>query len=204
MELIKTLLVNKDSIQFNQRFSPKAKIFENLLNNKKPEEVQNDSFKLFKEVNLSKLEEKLNGNRKKIEDLVKDNELYKESVRQYANAYVDKRKDVDLVIPLNNNLEASQNQININSIVQAAQQRTSSQSFNMPSESQMIEAMAIFLANRAKQETLIWFMDQVRERLNNPLVFEAFPKLLSFLQDLKTIKLLISVVHGATQFLQIL
>lgn len=189
LELIKTLLVNKDSIQFNQRFSPKAKIFENLLNNKKPEEVQNDSFKLFKEVNLSKLEEKLNGNRKKIEDLVKDNELYKESVRQYANAYVNKRKDVDLVIPLNNNLEASQNQININSIVQAAQQRTSSQSFNMPSESQMIEAMAIFLANRAKQETLIWFMDQVRERLNNPLVFEAFPetaKLLAGLEDYKT------------------
>ncbi|MBP2618454.1 hypothetical protein [Chryseobacterium jejuense] len=189
LELIKTLLIIKDSIQFYQKFSPKAKIFESLLNTKKTEEFQNDSFKLFKEVNLSKVEEKLNSNRKKVEDLAKENELYKENVRQYANAYVDKRKDVDIVIPLNNNFEASQNQININSIVQAAQQRTSAQSFNIPSESQMIEAMAIFLANRAKQETLIWFMDQVRERLNNPLVFEAFPetaKLLAGLEDYKT------------------
>lgn len=80
-------------------------------------------------------------------------------------------------------------QININSIVQNAQKDLSYSGLSLPSESQMIEAMAIFLANRAKQEAAIWFMDEIRSRMNNPLIYDAFPetiKLIDHLQDYQT------------------
>ena len=67
-------------------------------------------------------------------------------------------------------------------------QSTASSGLNIPSEAQMIEAVAIFLANRAKQETAIWFMDKVREQMNSPLVQDVFPatiKLLTSLEDYK-------------------
>lgn len=190
LEHIKSLFIKKDSIEFSQNLKTQTKTFENLFGKEGLKILKDNSFKLFsKQADLSKLQDSLNRNKKDSTDLQKRFEKYKETVARFATAYVDKQKSAEPERPFNNYLEASQNQININSIVQAAQQRTSAQSFNIPSESQMIEAMAIFLANRAKQETLIWFMDQVRERLNNPLVFEAFPetaKLLAGLEDYKT------------------
>ncbi|SDI54318.1 hypothetical protein [Chryseobacterium jejuense] len=190
LKLIKSLFINKDSIQFSQKLSTQTKTFENLFSKEGLKMLKDNSFRLFiKQADLSKLEDSLNRNKKDSVDLQKQFDKYKKTVTLFATAYVDKQKSSETERPFNNYLEASQSQITINSIVQAAQQRTSAQSFNIPSESQMIEAMAIFLANRAKQETLIWFMDQVRERLNNPLVFEAFPetaKLLAGLEDYKT------------------
>ena len=74
-----------------------------------------------------------------------------------------------------------------NNYVQSLQSQGTS-SFKLPSEAQLIDAMALFLANRAKQEAAIWFMDQLRTRLKNPLVKDAFPqtiKLISSLEDYK-------------------
>ncbi|ULT23528.1 hypothetical protein KUH03_30810 [Sphingobacterium sp. E70] len=45
----------------------------------------------------------------------------------------------------------------------------------------MIEAMAMFLAKRAKQEAAIWFMDELRKRVQNPLIQDVFPNTISML-----------------------
>lgn len=74
-----------------------------------------------------------------------------------------------------------------NNYVKSIQSQGTS-SFKVPSEAQLIDAMALFLANRAKQEAAIWFMDQLRTRLKNPLVKDAFPqtiKLITSLEDYK-------------------
>ncbi|MDQ8015182.1 MAG: hypothetical protein REI96_22240 [Flavobacterium nitrogenifigens] len=95
---------------------------------------------------------------------------------------------------ISGNLQSSEQkysatQIQINSFVQPIEQRAATNSINLPSESDLINAMAIFLAKRAQQEAAIWFMDQLRENMNNPLIFEAFPetlKLIEGLEDYKT------------------
>lgn len=70
-----------------------------------------------------------------------------------------------------------------------AEQRVSSTSFKMPSESEVIEAMAIFLANRTKQEAIIWFLDQVRVQSKNPLIADAFPTVLQLLNNISDYKI---------------
>lgn len=48
-------------------------------------------------------------------------------------------------------------------------------SFKMPSESDIIMAMAEFMANRAKKETIIWFVDNLKKEMSNTLLLDAFP-----------------------------
>lgn len=113
-------------------------------------------------------------------------------VTKLVNKKFEFREDIDmkpLLLFQSERTEQSQNQININSFVQNAQKDLSYSGLSLPSESQMIEAMAIFLANRAKQEAAIWFMDEIRSRMNNPLIYDAFPetiKLIDHLQDYQT------------------
>lgn len=61
-------------------------------------------------------------------------------------------------------------------------------SFQIPSQAQMIDAMALFLANRAKQEAALWFMDQIRLKLKNQLVIDAFPETVKLINDLEDYK----------------
>jgi hypothetical protein len=68
---------------------------------------------------------------------------------------------------------------------QNAQQGLSYSGLSIPSQSQMIEAMAIFLAKRAKQEAAIWFMDQLRARVQNPLVYDTFPETIALLESME-------------------
>ncbi|GGH23482.1 hypothetical protein FAZ19_17295 [Sphingobacterium alkalisoli] len=75
--------------------------------------------------------------------------------------------------------------ISVTTMAQDAQQSLSYSGLNIPSQSQMIEAMAIFLAKRAKQEAAIWFMDQLRERIKNPLVYDSFPETIKLLESLE-------------------
>ncbi|MGV6946453.1 hypothetical protein [Sphingobacterium kyonggiense] len=70
--------------------------------------------------------------------------------------------------------EKSTQIIQVQSTIQQAEQNSRS-SFSLPSESDLIQAMAIFLANRAKQETVIWFLDRLKQDINNPFVYDAFP-----------------------------
>lgn len=82
----------------------------------------------------------------------------------------------------NTSIAQTAQQINISSIVHSAEQATSS-SFRLPSESDLVNAMAAMLANRAKQEAVIWFMDKLRVEVHNPLVFDAFPSTYKMLNE---------------------
>lgn len=64
----------------------------------------------------------------------------------------------------------------------AAQEKAPT-SFKLPSESEAIMALANFMANRAKQETMIWFMDKLKNEMRNALVQDAFPNTLNLIQD---------------------
>ena len=75
-------------------------------------------------------------------------------------------------------------QINLTTTTQNAQQGLNYSGLSIPSQSQMIEAVAMFLAKRAKQEAVIWFMDQLRARVKNPLVFDVFPETIELLEGL--------------------
>lgn len=76
----------------------------------------------------------------------------------------------------------------INIPEQVSTPKLSYSGLNIPSQSEMIEAMAIFLAKRTKQEAAIWFMDQLRERIKNPLVYETFPETIKLLESLEDYK----------------
>ncbi|WP_332020973.1 hypothetical protein [Kaistella sp.] len=74
-----------------------------------------------------------------------------------------------------------------NNYVQSLQSQGISR-FQIPSQAQMIDAMALFLANRAKQEAAIWFMDQIRLKMKNQLVIDAFPETIKLVDDLEDYK----------------
>ncbi|MGJ1451342.1 hypothetical protein ACR79S_12355 [Sphingobacterium spiritivorum] len=94
----------------------------------------------------------------------------------------------DIKFYFENLIETKNNQntqISIITASQNAQQSLSYSGLSIPSQSQMIEAMAIFLAKRAKQEAAIWFMDQLRERVKNPLIYDTFPETIALLDNLE-------------------
>lgn len=78
--------------------------------------------------------------------------------------------------------DQSVQQLIISGDVQSAEQNSSSP-FRLPSETEIINAMAVFLATRAKQEAMVWFMDKLKSEVNNPLVFDAFPKTIELLRQ---------------------
>ena len=73
-------------------------------------------------------------------------------------------------------------QIQITSVLQSAEQQSVS-GFKLPSEADLINAVAVFLANRAKQEAIIWFIDKLKEEMHNPFVFDAFPNTFALLRQ---------------------
>lgn len=75
-------------------------------------------------------------------------------------------------------------QINLTTATQNAQQSLNYTGLSIPSQSRMIDAMAMFLAKRAKQEAAIWFMDQLRKSVKNPLIYDVFPATIELLDDL--------------------
>ncbi|MCV2487520.1 hypothetical protein OD917_21475 [Flavobacterium sp. SH_e] len=135
-----------------------------------------------------------------INALIKEDSITKETYSQKVKDFTDQYVEHHFSSTGRNSSDNTKNneseeikyyptQIEINSIIQSAEQRAATNSFNLPSESDLINAMAIFLAKRAQQEAVIWFMDQLRENMNNPLIFEAFPetiKLIESLEDFKT------------------
>jgi hypothetical protein len=130
----------------------------------------------------------------KIKELNINDSIAKAEYYEEVSSFVNKQK----VFPTGSNnvassfqstdLKYSAMQIEINSIVQPAEQRAASSAFNLPSEADLINAMAMFLAKRAQQEAAIWFMDQLRENMNNPLIFEAFPETIKLIESLEDYK----------------
>jgi|GEM_PF-646521 len=96
---------------------------------------------------------------------------------------VDIKKMASTASP--NSTATTGTQLQIVTTSQNAQQGLSYSGLSIPSQSQMIEAMAIFLAKRAKQEAAIWFMDQLRARVQNPLVYDTFPETIALLESME-------------------
>lgn len=118
------------------------------------------------------------------------------SIQQFAEDYAQKATDNQInkestiynSFLTNNSEKIKPQQIIINSQIQTAQAQTGSSGINIPSQSQMIEAMAIFLAKRAKQEAAIWFMDQIRLKMSNPMIFDVFPETIKVLEGVENYK----------------
>lgn len=132
-----------------------------------------------------------NGYKTNLDDYTKEVGIYaKEYGDKFLSEYkVDIPADLAGVKVTSNQADFSTNEFNVNAIIQSSEQRSASATYKLPSESDMINAMAIFLAKRAQQETAIWFMDKIRENIKNPLIYEAFPetiKLIERLEDFKT------------------
>ena len=179
---------------------------EKLVLNKKYEKFNNETKKFLSEntdsvkndsvQKKSKLEDEIFkvANDKKSNEITLIRSTLDKKIETFANSYFKTRKGADLERSSTSDFkhfyiekEVGQNIQLTSNYVQSIQSQGTS-SFKLPSEAQLIDAMAIFLANRAKQEAAIWFMDQLRTRLKNPLVKDAFPetiKLISSLEDYK-------------------
>lgn len=57
-------------------------------------------------------------------------------------------------------------------------------SFRMPSQTEMIDALAIYLAKRVKQETVLWFFETIRKNAEvNTLIRDCFPETVKLLES---------------------
>ncbi len=86
-------------------------------------------------------------------------------------------------------LDAKLSTINIEAIkyeqyiVNSEQSGLAPLSFKMPSQADMIEALAIYLAKRVKQETVLWFFETLRKSAEaNELIREGFPETVKLLE----------------------
>ncbi|WP_437920645.1 hypothetical protein [Sphingobacterium sp. LRF_L2] len=78
--------------------------------------------------------------------------------------------------------KATTQQIAISSSISAAVQGSAS-SFRLPSEADVVNAMAIFLADRAKREAMIWLVDQLKTQIKQPLLTDVFPETYKMLSE---------------------
>ena len=69
---------------------------------------------------------------------------------------------------------AAQQLVVVQAALQVEQQVASG--FKIPSESDVIMALAQFMANRAKQETMIWFVQNLQKELQHSLLWDVFPE----------------------------
>ncbi|MDR2275457.1 MAG: hypothetical protein LBF27_31410 [Sphingobacterium sp.] len=173
-----SIAVTKDSMaQITINFIPRVNTDSPLKSS--ITEIADLNKKLDKEIRDKKTEEdKSKGQIKSLAtDIAKD---YIKKTRPTESA--------DLIQKSNENENENQNvvsmQIDINTQIQNAQRELSYTGMSLPTESQLIDAMAIFLAKRAKQEAAIWFMDQLRDKIENPLVYDAFPETYKLLENL--------------------
>lgn len=60
-------------------------------------------------------------------------------------------------------------------VVESPNTRSNS-GWKLPSESDVIMGVAKFMANRAKQETMIWFVHNLQKEMENSLMLDAFPQ----------------------------
>ncbi|WP_343635695.1 hypothetical protein [Fluviicola sp.] len=112
------------------------------------------------------------------------------------NSQVDSTKDNLLGIKMNwNNVKAFITEFGnrINTIQQQNAQITISlmessagsvSGWKMPSEAEMIDAVATYIASRVKQETVLWFFDQMRNNTERyELIMTAFPETMNLIQS---------------------
>lgn len=142
----------------------------NLTNTSLDESIKKETKKIDTTQNLVKAAKKL------FEEIENKTKILADSLLTNATFSMDTKNYLERQQP--NQQESFQ--INLTTIAQNAQQGLNYTGFSIPSQSQMIDAMAMFLAKRAKQEAAIWFMDQLRKRVNNPLIYDVFQLQLNF------------------------
>jgi hypothetical protein len=75
------------------------------------------------------------------------------------------------------NLEVSQEQSDIRIISQQAQPVMQLSNFKMPSQAEVIDALAIYVAKRFKQEAIMYMVDQLKENMISDTLFSVmFPE----------------------------
>lgn len=146
----------------------------NLRNTSLDESIEKESKKidttqkLVKDAN--KLFKEIEDNTKRLADSLLTNGTFSMDTKSYLERQLPNQQESF--------------QINLTTIAQNAKQGLNYTGFSIPSQSQMIDAMAMFLTKRAKQEAAIWFMDQLRKRVNNPLIYDVFPATIELLKGL--------------------
>ncbi|UFH31841.1 hypothetical protein LNP04_18025 [Chryseobacterium sp. C-71] len=194
-QIVKNLKYLFSSIEFNQLPDDiKKKILSSYYMDK------NGSF-YFKNLETLKKEIRETIISKLISTYSNDFDLLTNDLEIFANEFVqislDKnsstlstklKEDIKKVSSVSNFSVSKEQQIIINSQIQTAQAQTGSSGIKIPSQSQMIEAMAIFLAKRAKQEAAIWFMDQIRLKMNNPMILDVFPETIKVMEGAENYK----------------
>lgn len=183
LKKIKDTLKKEYSLNDLQRLMKKMESFTSNL--ERYYSKKNDSINF----NLNLIETDIG---KKIDDKQKE---YDNSIKNFAEEYANdvvsietSQKDNYNNFLVSNSEQIKTQQIQINSQIQIAQAQTGSSGIKIPSQSQMIEAMAIFLAKRAKQEAAIWFMDQIRLKMNNPMIFDVFPETIKVMEGVENYK----------------
>jgi len=187
--------VNRDKINAQIRILDQSEIYseqqyQEMKSNLKEFEIdlegylQNDIVLIDKDKLINEIDTAVKKNEKTFNDNI---DFLSETL---ATSYLESNKHNN-TINIDNSISSSKTslqQININAQIQTAQAQTGSSGIKIPSQSQMIEAMAIFLAKRAKQEAAIWFMDQIRLKMNNPMIMDVFPETLKVMEGVENYK----------------
>jgi hypothetical protein len=149
---------------------------------------------------IDKNKEELNKISGQLVDIAKKHKQAKEAVRTLVlapNAYIDikreyleggidaalDRKDFDLVNLSAGNISLSDNASLLDRQIQI-QVETSSigGGFKMPGQAEMIDAMAVYLAKRVKQEAVLWFFETLKKNAGtDDLIRTCFPESIALL-----------------------
>lgn len=193
---------NKDAVE--NIVNLKDSIDENIIAKENLKQIYDDIIKIY---NVNKLPGKLLESKPY---LLKD---YVNFLNSYNEYYIElKQKRDSLIFEYSSNLiddtfNNFQNQdhlsaynktigiTDINSKIKESRtviQETNNEisGFKVPSQSDLINSVAQFMANRAKQETMIWFVQYLQKEIQNPLLWDAFPETKEMLEmfDLDRIK----------------
>lgn len=103
------------------------------------------------------------------------NKLFSEVVNEYINNLKSNNEEVKIIKNEKANLDISAPLKSLPISERIEDKVISDNRLKLPSESDIINGVALFMANRAKQETMIWFIDKLKKDLNNSLIKSSFP-----------------------------
>lgn len=117
-------------------------------------------------------------------------QLYRDSscLLEYLKNLIPVKRNVILYSPSSiteavNVFNKSANESSIQLSIRADQGQLNS-SFQIPSESQIIDALAIYIAGRVKQESVMWFFERITKNIKTyDLIKTFFPNTVSLLQS---------------------
>jgi hypothetical protein len=177
----------------------------NFRNSPDPTQIDTAKANLLERDSVSRVSQQLNDLRKElaslheeIADLLKRSAMQRDSVVSALTqttdpkliellskaANIDESKYVKEVTGYETALATSQSNYSQSKADQAIILEQSSLSFRLPSEAEMIDAIAVYLAKRVKQEAVMWFFETVQKNANQyTLIKTFFPNTVTLLQS---------------------